>query len=213
MRIFFAIGRSAGGGGEGKPGPAGPAAWALRCNTTPAQNCPASRRGTSVCRRSPRASPTPSRAGPMRCTRCGKMSSRAGPWGSTIPRSGPRAGRCARPEARPLARRRSSTRSPAWSGSCARRPIEAYDMLRWSAKAVLSGGLRRSATIGLFSVDDAEVVASKTATGPPTSRIGRRATTPRRWSARRPRARSSTRGSSRRSMMASPGSTAKATRP
>jgi ribonucleoside-triphosphate reductase len=32
----------------------------------------------------------------------------------------------------------------------------------WAAKAVLSGGVRRSATICLFSVDDAEMVASKT---------------------------------------------------
>ena len=42
------------------------------------------------------------------------------------------------------------------------RPIEAYDILMWAAKAVLSGGVRRSATICLFSVDDAEMVASKT---------------------------------------------------
>jgi len=42
------------------------------------------------------------------------------------------------------------------------RPIEAYDILMWAAKAVLSGGVRRSATICLFSVDDAEMVAAKT---------------------------------------------------
>ena len=42
------------------------------------------------------------------------------------------------------------------------RPIEAYDILMWAAKAVLSGGVRRSATICLFSVDDAEMAASKT---------------------------------------------------
>ncbi len=42
------------------------------------------------------------------------------------------------------------------------RPIEAYDILMWAAKAVLSGGVRRSATICLFSADDAEMAASKT---------------------------------------------------
>ena len=42
------------------------------------------------------------------------------------------------------------------------RPIEAYDILMWAAKAVLSGGVRRSATICLFSVDDAEMAAAKT---------------------------------------------------
>jgi ribonucleoside-diphosphate reductase alpha chain len=40
--------------------------------------------------------------------------------------------------------------------------IEAYDILCWAAKAVLSGGVRRSATICLFSVDDAEMAAAKT---------------------------------------------------
>jgi ribonucleoside-diphosphate reductase alpha chain len=42
------------------------------------------------------------------------------------------------------------------------RPIEAYDILMWAAKAVLSGGIRRSATICLFSADDAEMAAAKT---------------------------------------------------
>jgi len=42
------------------------------------------------------------------------------------------------------------------------RPIEAYDCLMWTAKAVLSGGIRRSATICLFSVDDEEMAMSKT---------------------------------------------------
>lgn len=42
------------------------------------------------------------------------------------------------------------------------RPIEAYDILMWAAKAVLAGGVRRSATICLFSVDDAEMAAAKT---------------------------------------------------
>ena len=42
------------------------------------------------------------------------------------------------------------------------RSIEAYDILMWAAKAVLSGGVRRSATICLFSADDSEMVAAKT---------------------------------------------------
>ncbi len=42
------------------------------------------------------------------------------------------------------------------------RSIEAYDIVMWAAKAVLSGGVRRSATICLFSVDDAEMAAAKT---------------------------------------------------
>jgi len=42
------------------------------------------------------------------------------------------------------------------------RSIEAYDILMWAAKAVLSGGVRRSATICLFSADDEEMAAAKT---------------------------------------------------
>lgn len=42
------------------------------------------------------------------------------------------------------------------------RPIEAYDILMWAAKAVLAGGVRRSAAICLFSADDAEMAAAKT---------------------------------------------------
>ncbi|HVS51336.1 MAG TPA: recombinase [Opitutaceae bacterium] len=42
------------------------------------------------------------------------------------------------------------------------RSIEAYDIIMWAAKAVLSGGVRRSATLCLFSVDDAEMAAAKT---------------------------------------------------
>ncbi len=42
------------------------------------------------------------------------------------------------------------------------RPIEAYDIVMWAAKAVLAGGVRRSATICLFSADDAEMAAAKT---------------------------------------------------
>lgn len=42
------------------------------------------------------------------------------------------------------------------------RSIEAYDCLMWAAKAVLSGGIRRSATICLFSADDEEMANAKT---------------------------------------------------
>lgn len=42
------------------------------------------------------------------------------------------------------------------------RPIEAYDILMFAAKAVLSGGIRRSATICLFSPDDEEMSNAKT---------------------------------------------------
>lgn len=41
------------------------------------------------------------------------------------------------------------------------RPIEAYDILMWAAKAVLAGGVRRSAAICLFSADDSEMAAAK----------------------------------------------------
>lgn len=40
--------------------------------------------------------------------------------------------------------------------------IEAYDCLMWAAKAVLSGGIRRSATICLFSPDDEAMCQAKT---------------------------------------------------
>jgi ribonucleoside-diphosphate reductase alpha chain len=42
------------------------------------------------------------------------------------------------------------------------RTIEAYDIIMWAAKAVLSGGVRRSATLCLFSADDTEMATAKT---------------------------------------------------
>ncbi|MDR0536407.1 MAG: hypothetical protein LBG65_08705 [Puniceicoccales bacterium] len=42
------------------------------------------------------------------------------------------------------------------------KPVEAYDILMYAAKAVLSGGIRRSATICLFSPDDEEMFLAKT---------------------------------------------------
>ncbi len=42
------------------------------------------------------------------------------------------------------------------------RPIVAYDILMHAADAVISGGVRRSATIALFSKDDEEMIKAKT---------------------------------------------------
>jgi ribonucleoside-diphosphate reductase alpha chain len=42
------------------------------------------------------------------------------------------------------------------------RPIEVYDICMFIARAVLSGGIRRSATICLFSPDDEEMMTAKT---------------------------------------------------
>ncbi len=42
------------------------------------------------------------------------------------------------------------------------RPIEAYDIIMHAASAVISGGIRRSATIALFSPDDDEMINAKT---------------------------------------------------
>lgn len=48
------------------------------------------------------------------------------------------------------------------TGSRKLRPIEVYDICMHVAKAVLSGGIRRSATICLFSPDDEEMMNAKT---------------------------------------------------
>mgnify|MGYP000249301509 FL=1 len=42
------------------------------------------------------------------------------------------------------------------------RPIDAYDIMMYASDAVLSGGVRRSATICLFSPDDYEMATAKT---------------------------------------------------
>lgn len=49
-------------------------------------------------------------------------------------------------------------------GACGRklRPVEVYDLCMYLARSVLSGGIRRSATIALFSPDDEEMMAAKT---------------------------------------------------
>lgn len=48
------------------------------------------------------------------------------------------------------------------NGSTKMRPIHAYDVIMHSSDAVLSGGIRRSATICLFSPDDNEMTTAKT---------------------------------------------------
>jgi ribonucleoside-diphosphate reductase alpha chain len=48
------------------------------------------------------------------------------------------------------------------AGGRALRPIEVYDINMFIAKAVLAGGIRRSATICLFSPDDEEMMNAKT---------------------------------------------------
>ncbi len=45
---------------------------------------------------------------------------------------------------------------------CRLRPIDAYDVVMHASDAVLSGGVRRSATICLFSPDDLEMATAKT---------------------------------------------------
>lgn len=42
------------------------------------------------------------------------------------------------------------------------RPIDAYDIVMHASDAVLSGGIRRSATICIFSADDQEMISAKT---------------------------------------------------
>ena len=48
------------------------------------------------------------------------------------------------------------------SGRTALKPVEVYDIAMHAADAVLSGGVRRSATICLFSHDDEEMMKAKT---------------------------------------------------
>jgi len=49
-----------------------------------------------------------------------------------------------------------------FAGQTHLRPIDAYDIVMHASDAVLSGGVRRSATICLFSVDDQEMMSAKT---------------------------------------------------
>ncbi|MFM2092643.1 MAG: hypothetical protein RLZZ127_3132, partial [Planctomycetota bacterium] len=45
---------------------------------------------------------------------------------------------------------------------CVLRPIDAYDIVMHASDAVLAGGVRRSATICIFSLDDDEMIKAKT---------------------------------------------------
>lgn len=54
------------------------------------------------------------------------------------------------------------SREVASGGEVAMRPIVAYDFVMHSADAVLSGGIRRAATICIFSKEDQEMVNAKT---------------------------------------------------
>lgn len=55
-----------------------------------------------------------------------------------------------------------SNNSPNEDFSIELRPIDCYDIIMYSSDAVLSGGVRRSATICLFSPDDEEMLKAKT---------------------------------------------------
>ena len=48
------------------------------------------------------------------------------------------------------------------TGECKLRPIDVYDIIMHSSDAVLAGGVRRSATISIFSIDDDEMMKAKT---------------------------------------------------
>ena len=48
------------------------------------------------------------------------------------------------------------------NGQTRLRPIDAYDIIMHESDAVLSGGVRRSATLCLFSLDDEEMIKAKT---------------------------------------------------
>ena len=47
-------------------------------------------------------------------------------------------------------------------GETSLKPIDAYDIVMYMADAVLAGGVRRSATICMFSIDDQEMIEAKT---------------------------------------------------
>lgn len=49
-----------------------------------------------------------------------------------------------------------------YGDGCKLRPIDAYDIVMHSSDAVLAGGVRRSATICLFSKDDQDMIKAKT---------------------------------------------------
>tara|TARA_R100001244_G_scaffold25113_3_gene25522 strand:+ start:29390 stop:31498 length:2109 start_codon:yes stop_codon:yes gene_type:complete len=81
--------------------------------------------------------------------------------GSWLKTSGGRA-----PGARPLRialkRIKKLLREAVEAGQTKLRPIQVYDTIMMAADAVLAGGIRRSATIAIFSFDDEEMMSSKT---------------------------------------------------
>ncbi len=66
------------------------------------------------------------------------------------------------PLARSLERIRALLELRVAQGPARLRPIDAYDLLMHASDAVLSGGVRRSATLCLFSPDDDEMLQAKT---------------------------------------------------
>ena len=66
------------------------------------------------------------------------------------------------PGSAPLERTLNKVRKVLDSAGSRLRPIDAFDITMHLADAVVSGGIRRSATIGVFSVDDQEMITSKT---------------------------------------------------
>ena len=66
------------------------------------------------------------------------------------------------PGSAPLKRTLNAVRAVLDSAGSRLRPVDAFDITMHLADAVVSGGIRRSATIGVFSVDDQEMITAKT---------------------------------------------------
>jgi len=81
--------------------------------------------------------------------------------GSWLKTSGGRAPGAA-PLRTALKRIKRALREAVEAGQSKLRPIQVYDIIMMAADAVLSGGIRRSATISIFSHDDEEMMAAKT---------------------------------------------------
>ena len=68
------------------------------------------------------------------------------------------------PGSAPLERSLNKVRAVLDAAGSRLRPLDAFDITMHLADAVVSGGIRRSATIGVFSVDDQEMITAKTGT-------------------------------------------------
>lgn len=68
------------------------------------------------------------------------------------------------PGSAPLERSLNRVRAVLDASGARLRPLDAFDITMHLADAVVSGGIRRSATIGVFSVDDQDMITSKTGT-------------------------------------------------